>query len=59
MNIVFWLIVALAVIIIWFLLRYSFEDIGNAFLKGFNSVKQEVKNDSNIKNNNQKGNDIK
>lgn len=46
MNIVFWLIVALVITIIWFLLRYSFADIGSAFLKCFNSVKQEVKSDS-------------
>lgn len=42
MNIVFWLIVILALIALWFLLAFAYGGIGKFFSKIFNDAKEEI-----------------
>lgn len=38
MNIVFWIIVLAIVVVIWFMLRDSFESIGKKFYRNYDDV---------------------
>lgn len=42
MNIVFWLIVIVALVLIWFCLSFAFKGIGGLALKLFNDAKDEI-----------------
>lgn len=45
MNIVFWLIVILALVLVWFTAYSIFGDIGEVILDMFNKAKNEIMND--------------
>lgn len=42
MNIVFWLLVIVALVFLWFCLSFAFKGIGGFFLKLFNDAKEEI-----------------
>ncbi len=42
MNIVFWLLVILALVFLWFCLSFAFQGIGTIGLKLYNDVKEEM-----------------
>lgn len=44
MNIVFWLIVILSLVVIWFAAYSIFGDIGESILNMFNNAKNEMMN---------------
>ena len=45
MNIVFWLLVVLALVLVWFCLSFSFQGIGSIGLRLFNDAKKEIEGD--------------
>lgn len=42
MNIVFWLIVIVVLILVWFCLSFAYKGVGEIGLKLFNDVKNEI-----------------
>ena len=42
MNIVFWLLVIVGLILLWFCLSFAFKGIGGIALKLFNDAKEEI-----------------
>lgn len=42
MNIVFWLLVIAALVLLWFCLSFAFKGIGAIALKLFNDAKEEI-----------------
>lgn len=46
MNIVFYLVVALALAALWFLLSFTFPTIGKFFLRIFNDTKENITGES-------------
>lgn len=42
MNIVFWLIVIVALILVWFCLSFAYKAVGGIGLKLFNDAKNEI-----------------
>jgi len=42
MNIVFWLIVIVVLVLIWFCLSFAFKGIGGLALRLFNDAKNEI-----------------
>ena len=45
MNIVFWLLVVLALVLVWFCLSFAFQGIGSIGLRLFNDAKKEIEGD--------------
>ncbi len=45
MNPVFWVLVVLALVLIWFLLSFAFKGIGAIFVRLWNEAKQEITDD--------------
>lgn len=45
MNIVFWLLVIVVLVLVWFCLSFAFKGIGGIGLKLFNDAKNEIVND--------------
>lgn len=45
MNIVFWLLVIFALVLVWFCLSFAFQGIGSIGLKLFNDAKKEIEGD--------------
>lgn len=45
MNIVFWALVILALVLIWFCLSFAFKKIGGIGLKLFNDARDEILSD--------------
>ena len=45
MNIVFWLLVIIVMVLVWFCLSFAFKDIGGIGLKLFNDAKKEIEGD--------------
>ena len=45
MNIVFWLLVIIVLVLVWFCLSFAFKDIGGWFLDLFNDAKREIEDD--------------
>lgn len=53
MNIVFWLVVIIAMVLLWFLLSFAFKGVGRVGWRLFNSARREIqsedsKNERNI-----------
>lgn len=42
MNIVFWLLIIIALVLVWFCLSFAFKDIGGIGLKLYNDAKDEI-----------------
>lgn len=42
MNIVFWLLIIIALVLVWFCLSFAFKDIGRIGLKLYNDAKDEI-----------------
>lgn len=42
MNIVFWLLVIVGLVLLWFCLSFAFKGIGGIALKLFNDAKEEI-----------------
>lgn len=42
MNIVFWLVVVVALVLVWFCLSFAFKGVGNAGMKLYNGAKREI-----------------
>ena len=42
MNIVFWLLIIIGLVLLWFCLSFAFNGIGAIFLKLFNDAKDEI-----------------
>ena len=59
MNIAFWLLVIIALILLWFCLSFAFSGIGGIGLKLYNDAKDEITGKNEIKeskeNNNNEG----
>lgn len=59
MNIVFWLLVIIALILLWFCLSFAFKGVGGIGLKLYNDAKDEITGKNEIKeskeNNNNEG----
>lgn len=51
MNIVFWLLVIAALILIWFCLSFAFKGIGGFALKLFNDAKETINEEKENPNN--------
>ena len=45
MNIVFWLLVIIVLVLVWFCLSFAFKDIGGWVLDLFNDAKRENEDD--------------
>lgn len=45
MNIVFWLIVIIALVLIWFCLSFAFKGVGEVGLRLYNDAKKEISSD--------------
>lgn len=45
MNIVFWLLVVFALVLVWFCLSFAFQGIGSIGLRLFNDAKKEIEGD--------------
>lgn len=45
MNIVFWLLVVLDLVLVWFCLSFAFKSIGDIGLRLFNDAKKEIEGD--------------
>lgn len=45
MNIVFWLLVVITLVLVWFLMSFAFKGIGGFFLTLFNDAKKEIQDD--------------
>lgn len=45
MNIVFWLLVVIILVLVWFCLSFAFKGIGSIGLKLFNDAKSEIEGD--------------
>ena len=41
-NVVFWLLVIIALVLIWFLMAFSYRGIGKFFRKIFNDAEEEI-----------------
>lgn len=46
MNIVFWLLVVIVLVLVWFCLSFAFKGIGGIGMKLFNDAKDEITADS-------------
>lgn len=46
MNIVFWLIVVVSLVLLWFCLSFAFKSIGEFGWKIFNDARKEISDDS-------------
>lgn len=42
MNIVFWLLIIIALVLVWFCLSFAFKGIGGIGLKLYNDAKDEI-----------------
>ena len=45
MNIVFWLLVIIVMVLVWFCLSFAFKGIGGVGLKLYNDAKKEIEGD--------------
>lgn len=45
MNIVFWLLVVIVLVLVWFCLSFAFKGIGSIGMKLFNDAKHEIEGD--------------
>lgn len=45
MNIVFWFIVIIALVLIWFCLSFAFKGVGEVGLRLYNDAKKEISSD--------------
>ncbi len=45
MNIVFWLLIVIVLVLIWFCLSFAFKGIGGIWLKLYNGAKKEIEGD--------------
>lgn len=45
MNVVFWLIVILAMILVWFLLAFAFKGFGKFWFKIYDDAAKEIKDE--------------
>lgn len=45
MNIVFWLLVVIVLVVVWFCLSFAFKGIGGVGLRLWNDAKKEIKGD--------------
>ncbi len=46
MNIVFWLLIAVVLVLAWFCLSFAFKAIGSVGLRLWNDAKKEISDDS-------------
>lgn len=49
MNIVFWLLVVIVLVLVWFCLSFAFKGIGGIGLRLFNDAKKEIEGDKSNK----------
>ena len=46
MNIVFWLIVVIVLVLIWFCLSFAFKGVGGVGMRFYNDAKKEISEES-------------
>lgn len=54
MNIVFWLLVVVVLVLVWFCLSFAFKGIGGIGMKLFNDAKDEITGEKEEKENDNK-----
>lgn len=54
MNIVFWLLVVVALVLVWFCLSFAFKGLGGIGMKLFNGAKDEITGEKEEKENDNK-----